>query len=78
MPPFIIALIALVVSTLLMALLMKPNRQKPAALQDWTFPLWEDGTPEVVLFGDAWIKGPMVTWYGNYRTIKIKASGAKK
>lgn len=65
------------VSMLLQMLLVKPNKVTPAALGDFDFPLKEDGTPECVLFGDGWVTGPMVCWFGNYRTVKIKSGGKK-
>lgn len=74
MHAIVIALIMLAVSMLLSMMLMKPNKVKPASLDDFDFPLKEDGTPQTVVFGDVWLTGPMVCWYGNYRTKKIKAS----
>lgn len=73
----IIALVLLVVSFILQALLVKTPKIKPAPLSDWQFPQADDGTPQPVIFGDAWVTGPMVIWYGNYRTIKIKSKGKK-
>lgn len=78
MPLLAIAFIALVVAYVITALLVKTPKQKPAALEDWEFPQADDGAPEAVVFGDAWTNGPMVLWYGNYRTIKIKSKGGKK
>jgi hypothetical protein len=75
---FAIAFAVLVFSYVLQSFLMpKPDKPKPAGLDDWDFPQVEDGTPETVVFGDGWLEGPMVCWYGNYRTIKIKAKGGK-
>lgn len=73
----VIALILLVVSFILQAILVKQPKMKPAALSEWDFPQADDGTPQSVIFGDAWATGPMVIWYGNYRTIKIKSKGKK-
>jgi hypothetical protein len=78
MPPFVVALILMAISTLLTMLLVKPNKVKPASLQDFDLPVWEDGTPQSVLFGDGWVSGSMIVWYGNLRTKKIKAKGGKK
>lgn len=77
MPAFLVSLIMMAVSYLLTMLLVKPNKVKPAGIEDFDFPTFKDGTPETVLFGDGWIEGPMVVWYGNYRTKKIKAGGKK-
>lgn len=71
-----IALIMLVVSYVIQSFLVKKPKVKPAALEDWEFPQSDDGTPQPVVFGDCWVS-PMVLWYGNYRTIKIKAKGGK-
>lgn len=73
-----ISLLMMVVSYIIQSFLMpKPAAQKPQALEDWDFPQADDGTPQPVFFGDCWTSGPMVLWYGNYRTIKIKAKGGK-
>jgi hypothetical protein len=73
----LVALIMLVVSYVIQSFLVKRPKVKPAALEDWDFAQSDDGTPEPVIFGDVWVS-PMVLWYGNYRTIKIKAEGGKK
>lgn len=77
MPLLAIAFIVLVVAYVIQSFLVKRPKVKPAALEDWDFPQSDDGTPEPVIFGDVWVS-PMVLWYGNYRTIKIKSSGGKK
>jgi hypothetical protein len=75
---FIIAFAMLVVSYVIQSALVKRGpKLKPAALEDWEFPQSDDGTPQAVYFGDCWGTGPMVMWYGNYRTKKIKSSGGK-
>lgn len=75
---FAIAFAMLVVSYVITSMLMKRPKIKPAALDDWDFPQSEDGTPQTVFFGDCWATGPMVVWYGSYRTIKIKSKSGKK
>lgn len=65
------------VSMLLQMLLVKPNKVKPAGLEDFQLPTFEDGTAELVLFGDGWVSGALVAYYGNLRTAKIKAGGKK-
>lgn len=81
MDPITLGLIAfsmLAVSYIIQSFLMpKGQRMKPAALEEWEFPQADDGTPQAVYFGDVWTEGPMVVWYGNYRTKKIKAGGKK-
>lgn len=77
MPLFAWALIAMVASTAIQALLVKPQQVKPTALEDFDFPQVEEGTPQAVFFGDCWTDGWMVLWYGNFRTKKIKAKGKK-
>jgi len=58
------------------ALGAKRPTQKMVTLDDFDVPQIEDGTPQAVVFGDGWIEGWQVLWYGNYRTKKIK--GKKK
>ena len=78
MPWLLIAAIAmLVVSLVITAMLLKRQTVKPAALDEWEFPQSDEGTPQPVVFGDVWLEGPMVMWFGNYRIIKIKSGGKK-
>lgn len=55
----------------------KPPKPKPPALEDFDFPQFEEGTPQIVVFGDVWLKDWMVLTVGNYRTTAIKADGKK-
>lgn len=56
----------------------KATSPKPAAFEDFDFPMAEVGTAQYVIFGDVWIADWMVLTYGNYRTTKIKTKGGKK
>jgi len=78
MPLLAIALVLLVVAFVITAMLVKTPKIKPASLEEFDFAQVEEGTPEMVLFGDGWTEGPQVLWYGRYRTIKIKSKGGKK
>ncbi len=74
-----IQLAIMVASYALSAMLAeKPPTPKPAALEDVNFPQFEEGTPQVVIFGDVWTESWMVLGVGNYRTQKIKSKGGKK
>lgn len=66
---------ALVVSY---ALAPKPKAPKPAAFEDFDFPQFEEGTPQMVIFGDVWIEDWMVLTAGNYRNTAIKTKSGKK
>lgn len=77
MPLFAWALIAMVASTAIQALLVKPQQVKPTALEDFDFPQVDEGTPQAVFFGDCWTDGWFVLWYGNFRTKKVKSKGKK-
>lgn len=79
MPLIAWAFIALVAGYFIQGLLApKAQVQKPAALSEFDFPQFEEGTPQPVIFGDAWTSGWFVLWYGNYRTTKVKATAGKK
>lgn len=79
MPLFAWALVLMVASFVITSLMVKPAQpQGPQALEDFDFPQAEEGTPHPVIFGDVWLAGPMVLWYGNMRTKKIKTKGGKK
>lgn len=75
---FAIAFAVLVLSYVIQSMLVKRPKVKPAALEDWDMPQSQDGTPQTVFFGDCWATGPMIVWYGRYRTVKIKSSGGGK
>ncbi len=71
--------IGLVASFVLQAFLIKrPPGPRATTLDDFDAPQIEDGTPQAVVFGEGWLEGWQVLWYGNYRTSKIKAKGGKK
>lgn len=78
--PFIawLAIGLLVVSYAVQALTMKRPKPKTTTLDDFDVPQIEEGTPQAVVFGDVWLEGWQVLWYGNYRTTKISAKGGKK
>jgi hypothetical protein len=69
----------LIASALLSAMLQpKPTKPKPASMEDFDFPQVDEGTPQIVVFGDRWITAWTVLWYGNFRTTAIKSKGGKK
>lgn len=75
----LIQLAIMVASYLLSTLLApKPKTPPPAAFDDFDFPQFDETTPQLVVFGDVWVKDWQVLWYGNYRTTAIKSDGGKK
>lgn len=78
MPMWAWALVAMVASYVITSFMIRTPVVAPATLEDFDFPQSQDGTPQAVLFGDGWTSGWMVLWYGNFRTIKIKAGGKGK
>lgn len=75
--PWFVVVALLVVSFVLTSLMVKKQNQKPASLEEFDFPQADEGTPESVIFGDVWQKGPFVPWYGQLTTKKIKQEGKK-
>lgn len=71
--------VALFVASLVISSLLqpKPKGQKPAAFEDFDFPTAEDGTPQIVVFGDVWLTDWTVIGVGNYRSeaIIVKQKG---
>lgn len=49
-----------------------PDASKPTALADIDFPQADEGTPQMVIFGDVWVDDWMVLGVGNYRTTPIR------
>lgn len=78
MPLLAWAFVGLVAGYFIMGLLTPQQRVKPSSLEEFEFPQFEEGTPQGVLFGDAWTTGWFVVWYGNMRTTKVKSRGGKK
>jgi hypothetical protein len=76
---FVWALVLLIASYAITALTAKPPQSNPPAqLGDFQFPQPDEGTPEIVVFGDVWIPDWSVLWYGNFTTTPIKSSSGKK
>lgn len=75
---FQVILAQIVVSLILTAIvsrLMKPKGIKAAGLDDFTFPTVEQDRAIPVVFGDVFLEGPNVTWFGDYQSNKIKEGG---
>lgn len=72
MPLFAWALLFMVASSLLKALLVKPQKLEASGLEDFDFPQIDEGTPQTVFFGDCWTDGWFVLWFGNLRSKAIK------
>lgn len=54
------------------AMAPKPQGAKAAGFDDVQAPTAEEGREIAVLFGTRMIKGPNVTWYGDFETDAIK------
>lgn len=73
------ALYFLIASIVISAALAPKVKPPPApALEDFDFPVAEEGTPQAVFFGDCWTEDWMVLKVGNYWTAPIKTKGGKK
>lgn len=74
---FLWAIAILVVSYVVQALTTSRPKgaddAKPATLQDFQFPQWSEGTPQAVVFGDAWVSDWMVVAATNLRNEPIRA-----
>jgi hypothetical protein len=74
---FPVQLIWMVVSYVVAAALQpKPPKPKPAAFDDFDFPMADEGTPQQVIFGDCWTGDWMVLSVGRFRRVQI--AGKKK
>ncbi|MDR2626298.1 MAG: hypothetical protein LBC37_08205 [Zoogloeaceae bacterium] len=73
-PQIFMFLLSMVVSYLTQP---KQKAPKPASLSDFDFPQSTEGTAQIVVFGDVWIKDWMVVGVGNFRTSKIKTKSGK-
>ena len=75
----ITAIVVLVVATAISyALTPKPPAPPPPSLEDFSVPTAEEGRPVPVVFGEVWITGPNVIWYGDLSITPIRKKGGKK
>jgi hypothetical protein len=69
----------LVVSFVLQAVLTpkpkSPENAKANIESDFDFPVADEGTPQIVVFGDVWLTDWYVLWHGNYSSEPITAAG---
>ena len=65
----IMMVVSLVISY---ALRPKPAEVQATALADIDFPQADEGTPQMVIFGDVRVEDWMVLGVGNYRTTPIR------
>lgn len=77
MDPFTAILIIVASAVISIALAPKPPSQPPAALEDFSIPVAEEGRPIPVVFGTVTITGPNVLWYGDLRTTPIRTKAGK-
>ena len=72
--------ILILVASYLISAAMKPKARKaPDAVSaldsDFTFPQADEGTPQAVIFGEAWLPNWSVMWHGNYRGTPYQQQG---
>jgi hypothetical protein len=70
--------VLLISAVVAMALAPKPKPPTAAALNDFQAPTAEEGRAVPVIFGDVWVTGPNVVWFGDLRVSPIKKKGGKK
>lgn len=76
---FVIQIAIMIVSSLISAALApKPKPPKPASITDFELPTAEEGREIPVVFGEVWITGPNVLWYGDLASKPIKKKAKKK
>lgn len=68
--------ISLIISAIAYALSPKPKVTSPVA-GSLDVPMPQLGQPVSVVFGQCWLKGAAVSYYGNALTTPIKAEGGK-
>lgn len=70
--------VLLIVAIIGIAMAPKPPVPKPPSLADFDVPTAEEGRPIPWVFGEGWLTGYNVLWYGDLATQKIKKKGGKK
>lgn len=79
MNPFAVIMIQIAISLVITAIaarLIKPDGVKKKGLDDFTFPTVSQDRAIPVVFGDVLVEGPNVTWFGDYKSKKIKEGGS--
>lgn len=78
--PLIVWQIIILVASYLISAAMAPKQRppEPAAFEDFDFPQAEEGTPQMICFGDVWLEDWMVIGLGNFRTEAIRKDAGKK
>lgn len=68
--------LAMLVASYVITVAFAPKQQEPspAAFEDIDIPQVDEGTPQCVIFGDAWVTDWTVLGLGDYRTRKLKTS----
>ena len=78
MGPLGVALVQIAISLVITAIaarMMSPDGVKKKKLDDFKFPTVSQDRSIPVVFGDVLIDGPNVTWFGDYKSKKIKEGG---
>lgn len=70
---WVVIAVIIIAALLAVALQPKPQKPKPAALDEFDFPTADDGRPMCVLFGTNWSNDANVLWYGDLSTSAIKS-----
>lgn len=86
MDPITYAIVQIVIAVVLLAvsyaitasMARRQPAKKPAGLEEFDFPQEVEGTAQAVVFGQVWLKGWTVLWYGDYRVEPIRKKGGKK
>jgi hypothetical protein len=73
-PQIIMFVLSMVVS---IVTAQKPKNAKPAAFSDIDLPQTAEGSAQIMVFGDVYIRDWFVLGVGNWRTDKIKTQSGK-
>jgi len=74
-PLLIQLVVGLAISVIGYIIMPKPKSQKPSEVQDMDNPTAEAGRPIPVVFGELWVTGVNIIWFGDKETTsrKVKA-----
>lgn len=77
---FVIAIVLLAISYAITALTAKgpPKPTPPNPFKDFKFPVPDEGSPQLMVFGDVWLPDWQVLWVGGYHTEAITTQGGGK
>lgn len=76
--PFLTSFILFLVSTAIQALIAPKQQNQSPQAGNLEVPVVDEGETMPIIFGTVMQKAPMIVWFGDKKTTKIKVKSGKK